>query len=319
MSERLAPLPEAFEEQLSQLLPVGELAGCLATFALDKPTAFRVNSLKSDPAAVQTELTAQGFRLQPVAWYEAAFLVSPDQRRALTESAAFAEGRIYIQNLSSMIAPLVLAPRPGETVLDLAAAPGGKTLQLAGLMANQGRLVAVDSVKNRFYKLKANLERGGAGRVETYLMDGRAAGRRWPEIFDRVLLDAPCSSEARFYRRDPQSWAHWSPRKVKESAHKQRRMLQAAFYSLKPGGRLLYCTCSFAPEENEIAIDHLLRKFGGELQVEVPALPVAPIQPGLTQWGKKSLHPDLSRTSRILPGAEMDGFYLALLRKQPAG
>jgi 16S rRNA (cytosine1407-C5)-methyltransferase len=110
-----------------------------------------------------------------------------------------------------MLAPLALAPRPGETVLDLAAAPGGKTLQLAALMQNSGRLSAVEAVKGRFFRLRANLERGGVTNARTFLMDGRAVGRKCPEMFDRVLLDAPCSSEARFSRLDPRSWAHWSP------------------------------------------------------------------------------------------------------------
>lgn len=319
MSERLATLPEPFEQRLVELLPADDLTDCMATFALDKPTAFRVNTLKNKPSDVQAELAAQGFHLRPVGWCKVAFLVDPDQRRALTETAAFSEGRIYIQNLSSMLAPLILDPQPNETILDLAAAPGGKTLQLAAMIANQGRIVAVDSVKARFYKLKANLERGGANQVETYLMDGRAAGRRWPETFDRILLDAPCSSEARFCQLDPQSWAHWSPRKVKESAHKQRRLLQAAYHSLKPGGWLLYCTCSFAPEENELAVHYLLRKFDGTLQVEDQVLPITNIQPGVTQWGKKKLHADLSKTKRILPTGDMDGFYLALLRKKRSG
>ncbi|MCI0396921.1 MAG: RsmB/NOP family class I SAM-dependent RNA methyltransferase [Chloroflexi bacterium] len=315
MSETLLELPEEFRQRLAAVLPGDALEGCLATFASQKPTAFRANTLKAGVAEVRAELEGQGLALTPVSWYPEAFLVDQGQRRALTESAAFYDGRIYIQNLSSMLAPLVLDPQPGEAVLDLAAAPGGKTLQLAAMMANDGRLVAVEAVKGRYYRLKANLQQYGATMVEAYLMDGRAAGRRWPQVFDRVLLDAPCSSEARFSQLEPESWAHWSTRKVKESAHKQKGLLQAAVYALRPGGTLVYCTCSFSPEENEVAVHALLRKFGPALEIEPISLPLDNVRPGLTEWEGKALHPDLAHSVRILPTEVMDGFYLCKLKK----
>ena len=124
--------------------------------------------------------------------------------------------------------------KPEESVLDLAA--GGKTLQMACMMNNQGALSAVEPVKNRFFKLKANLEQQGASFVKTYLTDGRTVGGKCPERFDRVLLDAPCSSESRFTQLNPDSWSHWSIKKVKEVARKQKKLLMSALYSLKPGG-----------------------------------------------------------------------------------
>jgi len=239
-----------------------------------------------------------------VPWCAEAFVVAPEQRRALTETTAFADGRIYIQNLTSMLAPLVLAP-----------APGGKTLQLAALMENRGRLSAVEAVKGRFFRLCANLERGGVENARTFLMDGRAVGRKCPEMFDRVLLDAPCSSEARFTRLDPASWEHWSLRKVREAARKQKGLLEAALRSLKVGGTLVYCTCSFSPEENELIVESVLRRFPDALQVERIELPLSNLQPGLDAWCGKGLQPDLVRCQRVLPDGLMDGFFLCRLRK----
>jgi 16S rRNA (cytosine1407-C5)-methyltransferase len=261
------------------------------------------------------ELEPEGFGLTRIPWSSGVFSIDPDQRRQLTDSAAFSEGRIYIQGLSSMLAPLVLDPRPGETVLDLAAAPGGKTLQMAAMMENRGRISAVESVRGRFFRLKANLERHGATLVRGYLMDGRAVGAKVPERFDRVLLDAPCSSEARFTTRDKASWAHWSLKKVKESARKQKRLLDSAIRSLKPGGTLLYCTCSFAPEENEMILDGQLRRYQGQLSIEPLELPLDNIQHGLVEWRGKTLNEDLVGAVRILPTSEMDGFFLCRLRK----
>lgn len=306
-------LPAPFTERLAEIAPSADLPHILASFGAAKPTAFRVNTLLADVETVRAQLTADGFALTAVPWLSEAFIVPAEQRRALTEAAVFHARRIYIQNLSSMLAPLLLAPQPGETVLDLAAAPGGKTLHLAALMANRGHIKAVEPVHGRYHKLRANLREYGATLAQAYQMDGRAAGRRWPAVFDRVLLDAPCSSEARFRLTEPESWAHWSLRKIKEAAHKQHGLLRAGLEALRPGGLLLYCTCSFAPEENELVIDGALRRGG--VQSEPLDLPIAHTQPGLTAWQGRDLHPDVAHLRRILPTAQMDGLALALLRK----
>jgi tRNA (cytosine49-C5)-methyltransferase len=314
----LAPmndLPEAFVRRLAAILPADALGPVLASFARPVPTALRVNTLLTSPEAVGQELAAAGLRLAPVPWSPSAFLLAEGERRVLTESAACNQGRVYVQNLASQLAPLLLAPRPGEEVLDLAAAPGGKTLQLAALMENRGRIAAVEPVRERFFKLRANLERAGASLVQTYLMDGRAVGGKVPARFDRVLLDAPCSSEARFRAGDPSTWSHWGPRKLKETAHKQRRLLESALGAVKPGGLVLYCTCAFAPEENEAVVDHLLRVHPGAVGLEPIAPPVDNRQAGITAWEGRSYHPDLAKAVRILPDATMSGFFLALLRR----
>lgn len=312
------PLPPLFRERLAAIVPPEHWAICLASFEQPKPPTLRLNPLRGAPAETHAELMAQGFHLTPVPWLPDAYIAPAGQRRALTESAAFYAGRFYLQDLSSMAAAYALAPAPGDVVLDLAAAPGGKTLQLAALMQGQGRLVAVEAIKGRFFHLKANLAQHGAAGVETWLMDGRAAGRRWPAQFDRILLDAPCSSEARFTRLAPQSWAHWSRRKIKECAHKQQGLLHAALHALKPGGVLLYCTCSFAPEENEAVIHHQLRYFGPTVQIEPLPITLPYVQPGLTYWAGQALNPDLSHAVRLLPDATRNGFFMCRLVKTTA-
>ncbi|BBA71169.1 RsmB/NOP family class I SAM-dependent RNA methyltransferase [Geobacter sulfurreducens] len=313
----LPPLPVPFLALLEEVLPPDLRDACLASFSQEKPTSLRLNPLKGDPDETRRELESAGFDPVPVSWYPLAFTVDGERRRALTESPPFREGRIYIQSLSSMTAPLALAPEPGETVLDLAAAPGGKTAMMAAMMENRGRLSAVEAVRGRFFRMKANLDRQGATMVRTYLTDGRSVGRKCPEMFDRVLLDAPCSSEARFTRLNPESWAHWSPRKVEEAARKQRGLIRSALEALRPGGLLLYCTCSFSPEENELIVNDVLRRDGNNLRVCTVDLPLPNRRPGLTRWKGKELHPDLARSVRILPDRLMDGFFLCLIRKLP--
>lgn len=311
-------LPRAFLDKLSLLLDEVQLEQVLNSFSREKPTTFRINTLKGSIQDTTAELCAAQFSLTPVPWLPIAFHIPPEQRRALTETDAFYQGRIYIQNLSSMVAPFLLAPQPGETVLDLAAAPGGKTLQIAAMMENQGRLSAVEAVKNRFFKLKANLDQQGATMVKTYLTDGRSVGNKCPEMFDRVLLDAPCSSEARFSLLDPSSWEHWSTRKVSEVARKQKRLLQSAFTSLKVGGVMIYCTCSFSPEENEHIVNHLLKKYGSCVSIESIDLPFSNTMAGITHWQKKTYDDALTQCRRILPNEIMDGFFICKLRKQAA-
>ena len=155
-------------------------------------------------------------------------VVPNQQRRALTETAACRAGRIYIQNPASMIPPLLLDPQPGEWILDLGAAPGSKTLQMAGMMVNRGKISAVESVRGRFFRLRANLEKHGATLVQTYLKDGIKVWRNCPEQFDRVLLDAACSAEGRFNVNRPSSYGYWSTKKIREMQRKQKRLLFSA-------------------------------------------------------------------------------------------
>ena len=316
----LPPLPEAFVERLGRIIPPERLARVLDSFGQAHPATLRINRLATGIDETLHELERDGFRLIPVPWLAEAFQVPPEQRAELTGCDAAGAGRIYLQNPASLLAALALAPRPGETVLDLAAAPGGKTLHMAAMMDNQGRISAVESVRGRFFKLRANLQRGGAEIVKTYLMDGRAVGTKVPGRFDRVLLDAPCSSEARFNRLRPGTWRHWGARKIREMARKQRGLLVSGFRALKPGGVLLYCTCSFAPEENELVVTGLLRRFPGEIEVEGLQIPVAHCQAGLTRWEGEHLDEALSRSVRILPEAGMGGFFLCRMRRvDPSG
>ncbi|ADV46711.1 RsmB/NOP family class I SAM-dependent RNA methyltransferase [Nitratifractor salsuginis] len=310
-----ATLPPEFTQRLERLFPPHIYERVLQSFSSPKTTTFRVNPLKTDASSLQKELESLGFEIEAVDWLPGAFrLLDPDQRRALTESGAFYEGRLYIQNLSSMLAPLILAPRPEEQVLDLAAAPGGKTLMMAGMMENRGWISAVEPVKERFHRLKRNIENAGAEIVHTYMKDGRSVGRACPAMFDRVLLDAPCSSEAKFSTLNPKSYAYWSPRKVKESQRLQKRLILSAWQSLRPGGRLLYSTCSFAPEENEAVVDHLLGKAPDAKLLPIE-LPIDNQMEGLVGWEKKRFAPELERARRVLPTEEMDGFFLALIEK----
>ncbi len=307
-------LPERFVERFREIYPQ-EAEELLHTFRERRRVSFRINPLVASKEEVLDELETLDIRVEPVAWYPYAYTADIRFRETLTRSALFASGAIYIQSLSSMLAPLALDPRPGERVLDLAAAPGGKSLMMAAMMADRGWLSVVEPAKERFFRLKANLQRGGVTIAHHYMTDGRGVGAKCPAMFDRVMLDAPCSTEAKFRIGEPKSFAYWSERKIREMARLQYRLIRSAIKSLKPGGTLLYATCSFAPEENEAVVDKALASFD-DLTVEPIDPTVAHCRPGLTSWRKKRFDPSLADTLRILPTTETDGFYLAKLRKK---
>lgn len=312
----LSQLPAAFLERLYTIVPSGQLASVLDGFVRPAPVSFRVNTLKASTDAVLHALSKEGIETHAISWLDDCFLIDPRQRTSLTHSPLFDNGDIYVQNLSSIFTARQLQAQSGEEILDLAAAPGGKTLVLAEAMLNEGRIAAVEPVKSRFFRLKNNIELQGVTIVDCYLKDGRQVGRQVPERFDRVLLDAPCSSESRFHVDTPETYRYWSEKKVKEMQRKQKQLLHSALEALKPGGTLVYSTCSFSPEENEAVVDRQLRRWGDALDVISLELPFRNYQQGLTVWGKKQFDSRMTRAVRILPSNEMEGFFLCKLQKK---
>ena len=288
-------LPDAFLQRLAAELGAGRADAIAATMREPKCVAYWRNPLRPG------EPPSLGAR---IAGLDDVFACAATEREQLVRHPAAASGRIYLLNPSSALAVRALAPRPGEDVLDLAAAPGGKTLLMAAAMDNSGSILAVDAVRGRYHRMRANLERCGATNVRCRLDDGRSLARALPEGFDRVLLDAPCSSEARFRAAEPKTMRHWSPRKVKEAAHKQRGLLRSAFRCLRPGGVLVYCTCAFSRRENEGVVEYLLRREDTARVVPIEMPEVAAAQPGL-----------VAGTLRVEPDRLFDGFFLARLTK----
>jgi 16S rRNA (cytosine1407-C5)-methyltransferase len=186
---------------------------------------------------------------------------------------------------------LVLNPQPGEKVLDLTAAPGSKTTQLSCLMKNEGQITANDENPIRLEKMKANLELQEASNVA--LLPPGDGGMVWKnrfEAFDRVLLDAPCSSEGRFQLEEPSTFGYWKNDTNRRMAKDQRRLFKSAFLSLKPGGTMVYSTCTFAPEENEMVLNWALETYGDALAIEDITTTLPLHIWGLSAWGDGPAH-----------------------------
>ncbi len=311
--EERSDLPEAFVAMLTRLLPEARAAAVLHTFTQQRPTTFRVNVARRDPDDVRHELEQAGLIAAAVPWCAAAFVLREGSDQALRETDAYRRGELYVQGLSSMLPPLVLAPQPGELVLDMAAAPGGKTTQMAAQMRGEGRIVACDSSAVRFEKLKSLVRLQGCEPMcELVRKNAVDLVAKRKGAFDRVLLDAPCSSEGRFHTSSPSTWSGWSPQFVAQRAALQRRLLAAALELVRPGGEVVYSTCTFSPEENEEVLQSALATGNAKL---LPIdLNLSNAQAAVTSWEGRTFFSATSRAVRILPTDDMEGFFIAHLR-----
>lgn len=316
------PLPAAFEERIRQLHPA-HADKILAAFAQPRVTSFRVNTLKATAEEVREALRSAGYSLEQVAWWANAFFVTDLSVQQIFHPF-YEEGKFYVQGLSSMLPPLILAPQPGESIVDVTAAPGSKTTQMAALMNNEGHILANDLSPIRLFKLQANLNQQGVTNAQVRRGPGELLWRKFPEQFDRALVDVPCSMEGRISLADPESYQDWSLKKIKELGMRQRMLLRSAISATKPGGVIVYSTCTLAPEENEAVVQWALDKEHGKVvleEIELPGLRETGgelITPGLAEWQGKPFSSDMAKTLRIYPSARMEGFFVAKLRKLEA-
>lgn len=314
--ESQPPVPPLFLERMSRLL--GAEFEDFAQ-ALNRPpvSGLRVNTLKlsAEEFASITPLTLG----ERVAWCPAAFRLPPGETSAGGHPFHRA-GLYYLQDPSAMSPAELLAPQPGEKVLDLSAAPGGKTTHLAALMQGRGLLVANEIKDKRVGHLAQNVERWGAGNVVvTNETPERLADHLGP-IFDRVLVDAPCSGEGMF-RKDMGARADWSPEMVLGCAVRQHNILRVAARLVRPGGYLLYSTCTFAPEEDEGAVQSLLETFPDFKVVALPQLDgFAPGQPGwLETLTGQQADSTLKGAARLFPHRLAGEGHFACLLQRSSG
>lgn len=309
------PLPTQYIERITEMYSAEEVEQLLAATETKRPTTFRVNTLKARAADVAKELRAHGFDIEQVNWYQDAFILRNKGLRDLEEEALYQTGAIYVQGLSSMVPALLLEPNPGESILDIAAAPGSKTTQIAALMQNEGMILANDTSRVRIFKLQSNLEKQGVSCVTIKHGLGERVWQDFPGVFDKALVDVPCSMEGRFYVMKPKTLDNWSERKVKELAKRQQQLLRSAWSSLSVGGTLVYSTCTMSPEENEGVIDWLLKKEKEKVTVLPITLAGEFWHEPLQGWQGKKYHSSIADTKRILSSADYEGFFVAKLQK----
>lgn len=270
--------------------------------------SIRINTLKADPEEV-VERLGERFVLTPVPWCREGFWVEGEQRVSTTMEHAL--GLIFVQEAASMIPPVVLEPKPEMLVLDVAASPGAKSTQIAQYMRNRGCLIANDLRRERARILASNLQRCGVLIARVTLRDGRSFSKLG-ETFDRVLLDAPCSN-AGMVRKNYKYLKVWGRRRAKKYSRLQKELILAAYRALKPGGVLVYSTCTMDPLENEEVVDHLLRSTSAEL--EEPELPLRR-HPAFLEFEGRSYTSEVRRCLRLHPqDNDTEGFFVAKVVK----
>lgn len=302
-------LPTAFTDKMKDLLGE-EYEAFRASYEEDKAQGLRMNPLKT---SIDRFAAISPFALRKVPWAKEGFCYGREDRPG--KHPYHEAGLYYIQEPSAMAVGELVDPQPGERVLDLCAAPGGKTTHLAGRMGGEGLLVANEPHSARAKILSQNVERMGIrNAVVLNEMPDRLA-KRFPAFFDRVLVDAPCSGEGMF-RKDPDACAEWSPGHVTMCADRQVDIMRSAAAMLKPGGRLVYSTCTFSPEENEGAVSRFVREYP-EFEVMVVQAHEG-FDRGRREWLPEGEEPAarLDATFRLWPHRiHGEGHYVAVLRK----
>ena len=285
---------------------------------IGRKQAVRVNTLKGIPEKTASSVTEKmGDLAQKSPLYKVGFVIGGDIE-PLRDSHLQQDGFIYIQNAASWLPVLQLNPQPGEQVLDVCAAPGGKTSLIAALSGNQAKITANDNSRPRLMRLKANMERLNATVEEYALYDAsRLANSLKGRQFDKVLLDAPCSGEGMMRYDIDKDFDSWSIAHVKRLGKLQRQIIAQAWSLLKPGGSLIYSTCTMAPEENEAVIDYLLR-HNDDAQIIRHDYPqeagLNRCEPVLS-WNDKLFDGRIKDTLRLAPSQTAEAFFVCHLVK----
>lgn len=254
----------------------------------------------------------EGIASAPIQWLDGALNLPPTVKPG--QHWWYCAGLAHAQEAVSQLPVRLMDLSPGQRVLDMCAAPGGKTAQIAFALGNRGTLVANDIARFRIKALQGNLDRLGV--VNTTVACTDAAN--WPAAggsFDRILLDAPCSSEGTI-RRNPSRLARLDPQSPGRLAARQRALLRKAVQRLAPGGRILYSTCTFSPEENELTVAAILAEYPDRLRLLPAAVPGLVGASGITGWAGRTLPSQLSNCLRIWPHHnDTGGFFIAVLEK----
>ncbi|WP_249226333.1 16S rRNA (cytosine(1407)-C(5))-methyltransferase RsmF [Entomohabitans teleogrylli] len=271
--------------------------------------SIRINTLKISVSDFLALVEPYGWQLTPVPWCEEGFWIEREQeaRFPLGSCVEHLSGLFYIQEASSML-PVSALFAAGETplrIMDMAAAPGSKTTQIAARMGNRGALLANEYSASRVKVLHANLSRCGVANAALTHFDGRVFGAALPESFDAILLDAPCSGEG-VVRKDPDALRNWSMESNLEIAATQRELINSAFHALRPGGMLIYSTCTLNREENQRVCQWLLEQYPDAVAVEALSDLFPGAREAATREGYLHVFPQIF---------DSEGFFVARLRK----
>ena len=272
-------------------------------YSVKRKVTFRVNTLKSDVNKIKLELERNNIEYEKVSWYEDAFIVQNVDEEVLRNMDIYKNGEIYMQSLSSMLPPIILNPAQGKDILDMAAAPGGKTTQIAALTCNKAHITACEINKIRADRLKYNLEKQGAKNVFLMQKDARYIDDFFS--FDQILLDSPCSGSGTLDLNDKNLDKNFTEKLVNNCTRFQYSLLKKAIKVLKPGSDMVYSTCSILQKENEDILNKILK--------EEKNIKIVPIE--FKDEKIKLLPVKIPGTLCVMPDELYEGFFIAKLAK----
>ena len=301
-------LPKDFQVRMKHMLK-DETEDFLSSYDRPRTYGLRWNPLKMNE---ETFLGKMPFSLDKISWAKEGYYYDPKQQPG--KHPFHEAGAYYIQEPSAMAVVEILDPKPGETILDLCGAPGGKTTQIAGRMAGQGLLVSNEIVPGRAAILSQNVERMGIRNAVVLNETPEQLSQHFPCFFDRIVVDAPCSGEGMFHK-DPGAVKEWSLQQVQVCAQRQKDILTEAVTMLKPGGILVYSTCTFAPEEDEQIAEWLIGNFP-EYEIEDTHALQLGLSKGRPEWAMDVTLEYLDKTARIWPHKQHgEGHFIARFKK----
>lgn len=273
-------------------------------------TTLRVNTLKYDIDSLMRYLEEKNIEFDKVLCYNDALIIKNVSEKEIKSLEIYEKGYIYLQSLSSMIPPLVLRPKEGEKVLDLTAAPGSKTTQMACMMNNNGYILANELDKIRCDKLRYNVNMQSANIVEVVNGRGEDIGEKYKNTFDKVLLDTPCSGEGRFIVTDANTYKFYSSKQVEELVEVQKSLFESAYKALKIGGEMVYSTCTLNKKENEEILNWAIKNYNIKiLDIDIK------LKDSIKAFSK-GVDKSIEKALRVLPTKEQEGFFIAKLRKE---
>ena len=266
-------------------------------------TTLRVNTLKSKVSYICSALSENNIEYEKVSWNNEALIIKNANEIDIKELEIYKNGEIYLQSLSSMMPAIILEPKENEDILDMTAAPGGKTTQIAALTNNKANITACEMNTVRADRLKYNVEKQGATSVTVLKEDSRRLNDYFS--FDKILLDAPCSGSGTILLNNERTYKNFSENLVKKTIKSQKDLLKKAIRILKPGHELVYSTCSILKQENENIIKEIIEKG----QAEVMAINEEKLK------DIPKLKSNIDGVLTVCPNEYYEGFFVAKLRK----
>ena len=272
-------------------------------FSVKRYVTLRVNTLKSNTDKIKEILNSLNIKYKEVEWSREALILEEVDEAEIRKLSIYENGEIYLQSLSSMLPAIVLDPKSDENILDMAAAPGGKTTQMASLSQNKALITACEKNKIRAERLKYNIEKQGANKVNVLIEDARNLDSYFS--FDKILLDAPCSGSGTVNINNEKLGNIFTEELINRSVKTQYELLKKAISILKSGHEMVYSTCSILEEENEKNIEKILKNNNIE---------IVPIDENLFKEANL-LPPKIKGTIIVAPNELYEGFFIAKLRK----